>query len=149
MAKMSITFDGFEKLAEDIDAIDGDLHAAVDEALQETQSIVQANVESSALSYNHKGGGRKGYATGKMYNSIIRDTGIIWKGTVAEVNTGFSGSKGSIAGFMHSIFVMYGTPRMAKDPKIYNAIKGTATRKQIAKVQEEIMSKHLELGKGG
>ena len=148
MAKMSITFNGFAKLAEDIDAIGGDLHAAVDEALQETQSIVQDNVTSASAVYAAKG--RKGYAKGDMYNSIIQDLGIEWKGTVAEVKTGFSANGGATwAGFMHSIFVMYGTPKMAKDAKVYNAIKGSKTRKEIAEKQEEIMVKHLELGKGG
>ena len=148
MAKMSITFDGFAKLAEDIDGIGGDLHSAVDEALTETQTIVQENLNTAASVYDKKGGGRKGYATGKMYNSIIQDVKVDWNGTVAEVKTGFTGEGGNFAGFMHSIFVMYGTPRMSKDMKVYNAIKGTKTRKQIAKAQEEIMVKHLELGKG-
>ena len=145
MAKMKIIFDGFAKLAEDIDAIGGDLHSAVDEALEETQFIVQNNLTSAAEVYSSKG--RKGYATGKMFNSIIQDLNINWKGTVAEVNTGFTG-EGNIQGFMHSIFVMYGTPRMAKDVKVYNAIKGTKTRKEIAEKQEEIMVKHLDLTKG-
>lgn len=146
MAKMKIIFDGFEKLAEDIDAIGGDLHEAVDEALEETQFIVQSNLVTAASPYQH--GGVKGYAKGTMYSSIIQDVDIVWKGTIAEVNTGFSGTKGSMAGFMHSIYVMYGTPRMAKNAKVYNAIKGTRTRKEIAKKQEEVMQKHLKLGKG-
>ena len=146
MAKMKITFDGFAKLAEDIDAIGGDLHAAVDEALEETQFIVQNNLVTAADIYAAKG--RKGYAKGDMYKSIIQDVNIDWKGTVAEVKTGFTGEGGNLAGFMHSIFVMYGTPRMAKDPKVYNAIKGTKTRKQIAEKQEEVMVKHLKLTNG-
>lgn len=146
MAKMSITFDGFAKLAEDIDAIGGDLHEAVDEALEEAQLIVQSNLLTAAEPY--QSGGLKGYATGKMYKSIIQDLNINWKGTVAEVNTGFSGTQGSMAGFMHSIYVMYGTPRMTKNAKVYNAIKGTKTKKDIAKAQEEIMVKHLDLAKG-
>ena len=145
MAKMKIIFDGFAKLAEDIDAIGGDLHVAVDEALTETSEIVQSNVRSAAAVYAH--GGRKGYAKGDMYDSIIDEGWIDWKGLIAEVRVGFS-SHGyeTWKGFMHSIFVMYGTPRMAKDPKVYNAIKGTRTRKQIAEKQEEIMVKHLKLG---
>lgn len=146
--KMSIIFDGFAKLAEDIDAIGGDLHAAVDEALEETQFIVQSNLVTAASIYAAKG--RKGYAKGDMYDSIIQDLQIDWKGTVAEVKTGFSSNGyATWEGFMHSIFVMYGTPKMAKDAKVYNAIKGTKTRKEIAEKQEEIMVKHLELGKGG
>ena len=146
MAKMSITFDGFEKLAEDIDAIGGDLKPAVDEALEETQFIIQSNLVSAASVYSGKG--VKGYATGEMYSSIIQDLRINWKGLIAEVNTGFTGEGGKLSGFLHSIFVMYGTPKMAKNVKVYNAIKGTATRKEIAKKQEEIMLKHLELEKG-
>lgn len=147
MAKMSLTFKGFEQLAEDIDAIEGDLHAAVDEALEETQFIIQDNLVTGASVY--AAGGRKGYAKGDMYKSIIQDVRIDWKGTIAEVKTGFSSNGGATwKGFMHSIFVMYGTPKMAKDAKVYNAIKGTKTRKQIYEKQEEIMVKHLELGKG-
>ena len=144
MAKMSITFDGFNDLAAAIDRADGDLKEAVNEALTETSDVVKANLIPAAAIYDIKG--LKGYATGKMYRSILKDTKINWQGTVAEVHTGFSTNGGStLAGFMHSIFVMYGTPRMAKDPNIYNAIKGIRTRKEIAKVQEEIMQKHLKL----
>lgn len=144
MATMSITFDGFNDLAASIDRVGGDLKPAVNEALEETQKVVQDNLMPAAAIYDRKG--LKGYATGKMYSAMITDTRIDWQGNVAEVKVGFStNGGGSKAGFMHSIFVMYGTPRMAKDPKIYNAIKGTKTRKQIAKAQEEIMQKHLKL----
>lgn len=141
MAKMQILFDGFEDLAYAIDEADADLQAAVDEALQETQEIVKASLMPAAAVYDRKG--LKGYATGKMYKKIITDTSVEWSGTVATVNTGFT-LEGS---GWHSIFVMYGTPRMTKDPKIYDAIKGTKVRKEIAKAQEEIMQKHLDLAK--
>ena len=104
MAKMSIIFDGFAELAEMVDKSGADLKEAVNEALVESQKIVQQNLTTGAAVYAAKG--LKGYATGNMY----------------------------------------GTPRMSKDPKVYNAIKGTRTRKAIAKKQEEIMVKHLKLG---
>ena len=141
MAKMQILFDGFEDLAYAIDEAGGDLQAAVDEALTETQEIVKASLLPAAAVYDRKG--LKGYATGKMYQKLIKDTSIEWQGTVAEVNTGFE----LFGSGWHSIFVMYGTPKMGKDPKIYNAIKGTKVKKQIAQAQEEIMQKHLELAK--
>lgn len=140
MAKMSITFDGFNDLAAAIDHADGDLKSAVNEALTETSEIIKANLIPAAAIYDRKG--VKGYATGKMYRAIITNDAVTWSGTVASVNGGF---KLRQKGGWHSIFVMYGTPRMAKDQKIYNAIKGTKTRKEIAKVQEEIMQKHLKL----
>lgn len=142
MAKMSITFKGFEQLAEDIDAIGGDLKSAVDEALNESQKIIQSNLQTAAAEYARKGGG-KGYATGKMYQSIIENPQVEWHGLIAEVGVGF---KLLAKGGWHSIFIMYGTPRMGKNQKVYNAIKGTKTKNEIAKIQEEIMQKHLALG---
>ncbi len=141
MAKMSITFNGFEKLAEDIDAIGGDLQKAVGEALNESQKIIQSNLQSAAVPYARKGGG-KGYATGRMYQSIIKDPQVVWKGLIAEVGVGF---RLFASGGWHSIFIMYGTPRMAKNPKVFNAIKGTKTRNEIAQKQEEVMQKYLSL----
>lgn len=144
MAKMSILFDGFSDLAEELDRMGGDLHSAVDEALSETQKLVQDRLQSAAEVYQNKGGGQKGYATGRMFKSIIDDPHVVWNGSVAEVGAGFNLMT---QGGIHSIFVMYGTPRMAKNAKVYNAIKGTKTRKDIAKLQEEIMQKHLKLGR--
>lgn len=144
MAKMSITFDGFADLVEAIDKAGGNIQKAVDEALTETQEVVKSNLIPAAAIYDRKG--RKGYATGKMYRSLIKDTTIYWYGSVAEVNVGFTSNGGkTIAGFMHSIFVMYGTPRMAKDQKVYSAIKGSKTKKDIAKVQEEALDKYIRL----
>jgi hypothetical protein len=138
---MSILFDGFAELAEMVDKSGADLKEAVNEALVESQKIVQHNLTTGAAVYAAKG--LKGYATGDMYSTIIGDGAISWEGSVATVNAGFRLDQG---GGWHSIFVMYGTPRMSKDTKVYNAIKGTKTRKAIAKKQEEIMVKHLKLG---
>jgi len=145
MARMQIIFDGFAELAEQIDRAEGDLHAAVDEALTETQTIVQRELKQAAAPYAPGRPGRKGYATGKMYESIIDSEPVEWAGTVATVHTGFSAAKNK-AGFMHSIFVMYGTPKMAKDQKVYNAIKGARVKKKIAEKQEEVLRKYLSIG---
>ena len=141
MAKMSITFKGFEQLAEEIDAIGGNLQKAVDEALTKTGEYIQGQVTTAAAPY--ASGGLKGYATGAMYRSIKSDEPVAWNGLIAEVSVGFQlNAKGG----WHSIFVMYGTPRMAKNQKVYNAIKGGKTKNEVAKIQEEIMQKHLMLG---
>lgn len=145
MAKMSIVFDGFSDLAQAIDKAGGDLKEAVDEALTKTQKVVQENVTSAATVYSAKG--LKGYATGAMYRAILGESSPEWQGSVASVESGFTTNGGAtMAGFLHSIFVMYGTPRMSKDQKLYNAIKGTKTKKQIAEIQQEVMNEHLKLG---
>lgn len=141
MAKMQILFKGFEDLAAEVDRSDGDLQTAVDEALTETAKYIQGQVTSAAAPYAAKG--RKGYATGRMYGSIIEDGLVTWNGHVAEVGTGFALNESS---GWHSIFVMYGTPRMAKDTKVYNAIKGAKTKKEIERIQQEIMQKYIKIG---
>lgn len=145
MARMSITFDGFEKLAAEVDRVSGQLHEAVDEALEGTFKMVQSETTSASAIYATKGGGRKGYATGKMFAAIKSDDGVQWKGSVAEVGVGFDFEK---KGGYHSVFIMYGTPRIAKDSKVYNAIKGTKIRKRVYEEQEKVMKSYLAIGGG-
>ncbi len=147
--RMSITFDGFEKLAAELDRQGKDLKPAVNEALEETQKYIQQELQSATLQYAN--GGRKGYAKGDLYDSIITDPDIEWNGLVASVKVGFSSIYGGWEGFMHSIFVMYGVPAhgkfnrgYGKDAKVYNAIRGIRTKKQIEKLQKEVMEKHLK-----
>ena len=149
--KMSITFDGFEKLAAEIDRQGQELKPAVNEALEETQKYIQQNVESASEPY--KSGGQKGYAKGNLADAIITDPKIEWTGDVGTVGVGFSSNKDH-KGFLHSIMVMYGVPAhgkfnrgYAKDAKVYNAIRGTRTKKEIERIQKEIMEKYLKMGR--
>ena len=139
MARMSIKFDGFDDLAAEIDRAGGNLEAAVEDALLQTQEYIQNGLTIAAAPYNGKG--IKGYATGKMFRSIIDDRKIYIRGNVAEVRVGFELDTG-----FHSIFIMYGTPRIKKDQRVYNAIRGTKTQKDIAELQESVLRKHLALG---
>lgn len=150
MAHMSILFDGFEDLTRQIEKSGGNVKEAVDEALTATQKYIQAQVQSASNKYKSKQKGN--YVTGAMYDAIIRKPEISWSGEVAEVHTGFSTNEGETQeGFMHSIFIMYGTkvygtPRIKKDQKLFNAIKGAKTQKEVAKIQEEIMRKYIKMG---
>ena len=148
---MSITFDGFEKLAAELDKVGGDLKPAVNEALEETQKYIQQELESASQIYSS--GGRKGYADGDLNAAIIRNPKVEWLGNVGVVDVGFS-KELNWKGFMHSIFVMYGVPAHGKfnkgyqkDPKVYNAIRGLRTKNQIEQIQKEIMENHLKLGR--
>ena len=68
---------------------------------------------------------------------------LILNGDVAEVNVGFNLRQ---PGGFHSIFIMYGTPRIAKDTRVYNAIRGAKTKKSVEDVQMKVMAKHLKFG---
>lgn len=145
MAKMSMTFEGFEQMAQDLDRIGGDLMGAVKETLNETQNIVQRNTTSASASYARKGGGLKGYARGAMFGTIVKGGSVKWAGTTASVDVGFHLNQ---KGGFHSIFVMYGTPKMSKDTRVYNAIRGARTKQEIYEKQKDIMQKYLSFGGG-
>lgn len=132
--KMSITFKGFDVLAEKIDRIAGDIKPAVNEALTETQSFIQEQLKPTMPPHKR---------TGRTEASIIEKGKVAWSWSVAEIDTGFKISDGGFP----SIFLMWGTPRMEKDIKIYNAMHGMGTRRKIRKLQMEIMEKHIALGK--
>ena len=144
MAKMRITFKGFEKMATRLDVIGGTdyMKKAVDEALTETQRIVRDNLIQAVARYARKGGGAQGYATPEMALTVKQNVQIEWAGSVAVVHVGFNLTE---PGGFHSIFVMYGTPRMKPDKKIYNAVFGAKTKKQIAEAQKKIFAKYLGL----
>lgn len=141
MARMQIIGDPMKDLLEDLDAKGGDLKAAVNEMLEETQKYIQSEVVSAAAPYAAKG--LKGYAQGEMYKTIVKDGSVHWETpTVASVNGGFNLSD---TGGYHSIFIMYGTPRITKDTRVFNAIKGARVRKQIEQLQKDILEKYLKL----
>ena len=87
MSKMSITFDGFSDLADAVDKSGADLKKAVDDALSQTQQLIEDNLVTAADVYAHKG--LKGYATGEMYKTIIKDSKVEWSGSIASVDAGF------------------------------------------------------------
>ena len=141
MARMQIISKDLLQMLTKIDKKTGKLKEAADEALTQTQEYVQSSVTSASGAY--AGRGKKGYAKGNMFRSIKGNDGVIWKGQVAEVSVGFDFKQN---GGYHSIFIMYGTPRIKKDTAVYNAIRGEKTRKEIERIQKEVFEKYLSLG---
>ena len=132
--KMSITFKGFDILAEQLDRVSGNIKPAVDETLKQTQNLIQSQIKPAMKPHER---------SGRTKQEIIKDSTIHWLGSVAEIDVGFKIRDGGFP----SIFLMWGTPRMNKDVKLYNAIRGANTKRKIRKLQMEIMKKHIALGK--
>lgn len=139
MAKMTLSFDGLEDLARRIDEIEGELKTTANEALTKVQHHVQANTRHAAAKYS-KGGTT--YSTGRMKSTVKADSGPEWAGNVASVHVGFELYE---PGGFHSIFIMYGTPRIAKDTNLYNAIRGARTQKQVREIMENVFIEHARL----
>lgn len=125
MAKTRIEFEGFEDVVARITKLGGNVREVTEKALKETNKLVTEKARK--VIHEH-------YLTGITEQSLSRDSSVEWKGLLANINTGFSIKNGGIA----SIMLMYGTPRMKKDQRLYNAFFSKKTRDEIMKIQEEI-----------
>ena len=129
MAKLGIEFDGFEKLIQKLEDVEGASEQAVENALVATHELVTRNLQSAIAPHRR---------TGETEKSLKRNAEVTWVGTTAEVEVGFDIDNGGLP----SVFLMNGTkvngtPRVKPDTKLYNAIYGAKTKKEIAELQEK------------
>lgn len=135
--KLALDFKGLEELAEKLDKLGkgSALKKAVEKALLESAKLVNLQLEAEM---------KKHYRTGKTVKSIVPEK-VEWSGTQATVKVGFDIAHGGLA----SIFLMYGTPKMEKDQRLYNAIYGSQTKRKIREVQEKAFNEVLNEIMGG
>lgn len=131
MAKIGLQLKGFEDLMADLDKLGGDLTQVTTEALEKSHAYVTPNIHQAM---------KKHHRTGKTERTIEDSGKVTWIGNVASVDVGFDIANGGLA----SVFLMYGTPKMKKDTKLYNSIYGSATRKKLAQIQEDIILGAIE-----
>ncbi|MCR0569366.1 hypothetical protein MKC54_10985 [[Clostridium] innocuum] len=134
--KMQITGDWFSDLAEELDELTGNIKPAVNECLTETHKVITMNAEKAIKPH---------YLSGDTERSLMRNEKVQWDGNIASMNVGFNINKGGLP----SVFLMYGTPRMSKDQKLFNAFRGAKTKKEIQELQEKIMRRYLDMAKKG
>lgn len=134
--KIGLEVKGFEEMITHLDELEGDLNEAVSGCLRVANNTVASKLEQDI--HKHK-------RTGLTAGSIVTKANVKWEGSMASVDVGFDLKKGG----MPSIFLMYGTPRMAKDQSLYDDIYGTRTKREIAKKQEAIMSGMIKKRMGG
>lgn len=147
MAKtnFSLDFDGFLKLAEDIDNLgNGYLKKAVDNALTASKDYLN-NAVADAMEkskYNFNRG--QGYSQGKAKASLdkVKNMPVEWQGNTA---TAYVGVRNRDA--LEVNFLIYGTPHIAADTNLLNAIKAKGKyKKEVSKIQLEEFNKVIEEG---
>lgn len=134
--KISLDFKNFEEYAERLDKLGGNLREAIEKALQESADLINQQLESDMP---------KHHRTGRTQRSILSNGRVEWSGTIAEIKVGFSISNGGFP----SIFLMYGTPRMDKDQKLYNDVYGAATKRKVREIQEKVFADAIRRVMGG
>lgn len=136
MARMTLDFDGLEQMARRLQKAGGRLDVAAERALRDTHAVVTERVDRAmaASRYNVRPG-----ITGATAGSVHRDPTVEWSGDAASVPVGWSISGGGLA----SVFLMYGTPSIAPDRTLYDAVFGGGTRRKAAEAQRAAVAGYL------
>ena len=137
-AKLKLEFKGLEEYASKLDKLGKSdaLRNTVEKALEESAKLVKEQLQAEM---------KRHHRTGKTEKSLVEPKKVEWSGTVASVNVGFDLAHGGLP----SIFLMYGTPKQAKDQRVYNAVYGSNTKKKIKQVQEEAFKEAIANIMGG
>lgn len=135
--KISLDFPGLEEYAEKLDRLGGDyLKKAVEKSLEKTKDLINEQLHEQM---------KKHHRTGNTERSIMDQARVEWSGTMLSIDVGFDISHGGLP----SIFLMYGTPKMPKDQRLYNAVYGAATKRKVKQLQEDIFNEAIKDVMGG
>lgn len=133
--KIGLELKGFEEMIANLEALNGDVKQAVEGSLRVAHDTVMHGVQREMKSHKR---------SGQTAQAIIKSSAVKWEGSTASVDVGFEFPKG-----LASVFLMYGTPRMAKDQGLYDAIYGSKVKREIAKRQKAIFEGMIKKRMGG
>lgn len=138
--RMGLQFDGWEETITKLNSLAGNSGTAkaVEEALISSKEYVNEQLDKAVISASLPAKGK--YSTGDTRKSINKDSVVQWQGQTASIKVGFDFKKSGTT----SIFLMYGTPKMKPAKGLKNAVYGTKTKKEIAEIQSNIISKHIK-----
>lgn len=136
-SKWSVEFDGLDEVVSKLTRLNANVKSITNEALKETHSYVTEQAEIGMQKGSLPAKGK--YSTGKTLESLQRTPKFEWVGTIGSVETGFDLENGG----MPSIFLMYGTPSMKKDQKLWSAFFSKKTKDKVKEIQEKIFYDEL------
>ena len=136
--KIGLQFSGFQEMIEKLDKLEGDVNATTEQALRESKQYVTDNLLAVTVKANFPAHGK--FSTGRVRESIDRDINVLWQGSTASIDVGYEFEKSGPV----SIFLMYGTPRMAKVQSMFDAIYGSQTTKKIKEIQKEVFANAIK-----
>lgn len=139
MNKFKLKFEGLEEMAKRLEKMNLSVKETAEEALKQTHAHVTSKIDNAMDNsrYNFD-------RTGKTRGSLQRSANVEWNGSTASVPVGFD----IMAGGLPSIFLMHGTPKIAPDKTLYNAVFGAQTRKEVAELQQNVFVKKIIEGGG-
>ena len=142
----SLDFNGFLDLAEEISEKYGNemlLHAA-EQALEETRKYVNGEIKKAMSSSKYSFEKGVDYSQGTAEESLAEISNIPTEvsGTVVTACAGVDLEEAP-----EVLMLAYGTPHLAKDAKLYNAIKVKGkVKKEVDSIQREVFNTVLSGG---
>ena len=135
--KIGLQFDGWKDYMERLDKVGGSaaMKVAAEKAILESRDYVAEKIEKAMGKL--PAGGR--YSTGLTKSSIVKDYPFVWTGDQGYAEVGFDFDVSDLT----SMYLMYGTPRMDPVKGLKAAIYGSKTKKDVAKIQEEIVAEAI------
>ena len=147
----SLDFKGFLDYAEEIDELGrGDaLLEVVKDTIEQTKDFVNKECEQALNSSKYSFTEGVGYSQGKARASLeeVKQMPVEVTGTTVTGYAGFN-----LKDAPEVMPLAYGTPHLAKDTKLYNAIKVKGkVKKEVEKLQKDVFTKSLDrlLAEGG
>lgn len=132
--RMTVDFSGVNSYLQRLQKIPGAAEKAVTEALKATQDLVADKAAATIAPHNK---------TGTVAGTILRDGDVVWTMDTASIAVGYAikDGEGELTG-LPSIFLMYGTEvdgqtGIEADKAMYNAVYGSATKKEAHRLQEQ------------
>ncbi len=138
--KVGLHSNCFEDLMAKLDEVGSTdaMKKGVEGALKTSKQHINQLLNTAMQTGNLPAGGK--YSTGETKASIDEDMNVEWSGTLASLKVGFD-LQGS---GLRSIYLMHGTPKMSPVPGLYDAIYGSATKKELGKLQTEAINKVIK-----
>lgn len=126
-SKFAFNFKEFSDLAERIENMGGSLEKACEDALLATHDLITPQLSTGIARH---------VDTGATQGSLEEAPRVVWLSpTKAQVNIGFNLAEGG----WPSIFLMWGTPKMAPDTALKNAAFSPKIKREVAAIQREVL----------
>lgn len=138
--RIGLQFDGWKEYMARLDKLAGSsgMQRAVESALTASKQHVNKKIIGALQLGNLPAKGI--YSRGRVLNTLNQDMIVTWNGDTAEIKVGWNLKEDGLT----SIFLMYGTPRMSPVKGLKAVIYGTATKKEVAEIQQEAIQKVME-----
>lgn len=132
------TGDFMKDLQKQLNDLGADIKKVTETALIRSQEILNSEAEEAMQDRYLPAKGR--YSTESTLKSLYKDKKVAWSGDTASIDAGFSIRAGGIA----SIFLLYGTPRMKKDQKLYDAFFSKKAVEERTEAQEKVFLEEIQ-----